>query len=97
MNLSFLPGELQLTKTQNGEYLVTLQGEEILRTRAERKALSKFNELRRELESQFPSRELSSEEKSAALRRLIGDALVKHNGDRHHKKIIKKGSTRTFG
>ena len=50
MKLSFLPGDLHLTKKQDGTYLVTMQGHEVLRTHVEKKALAKFNVLRRELE-----------------------------------------------
>ena len=97
MNLSFFPGELHLKKEQDGSFVVTVQGVEVLRTRQEKKALEKFNALRREMESQFPPHELSPEEKRALLQKWIGDNLVSHNGDRHGKKKIKPGSTRTFG
>jgi hypothetical protein len=46
MKLSFLPGELDLSDEQ-GEFVIQVQGKEILRTRSKRTALSKFNELRR--------------------------------------------------
>lgn len=97
MKLSFLPGDLHLNKEQDGAFVVTLQGEEVLHTAQERKALAKFNELRREMEAQFPPRELTPEEKRAILQKWISDTLVSHNGDRHSKKKIKSGSTRTFG
>jgi hypothetical protein len=97
MKLSFFPGELYLTKEQDGSYVVTVQDQEVLRTRQEKKALAQFNKLRREMESRFPPHELTPEEKRALLQKLIGDALVSHNGDRHSKKKIKSGSTRTFG
>ena len=97
MYLLFLPGELHLTKTQDGSYLVILRGQEILSTRSEKRALTKFNELRRDMEAQFPAHELTLEQKRALLQKLIGDTLVSHNGDRHGKKRIKSGSTRTFG
>ncbi len=92
-----MPGDLHLTKEPDGSLVVTVQGNEILRTKQERKALTKFNTLRREMESQFPVREMTPEEKRAILQKWIGDNLVSHNGDRHNKKKIKSGSTRTFG
>jgi hypothetical protein len=49
MRLSFLPGDLHLTKERDGSYLVTMQGQEILRTRLEKKALTRFNVVRKEL------------------------------------------------
>jgi hypothetical protein len=97
MKLSFLPGDLHLHKESDGSFVVTVQGSEVLRTKQERKALTKFNDLRREMEAQFPPRELTPEEKRALLQKWIGDHLVSHNGDRHQKKKIKSGSTRTFG
>ncbi len=57
MQLSFLPGELQLTKTDESQYIITIQGEEVLRTPVEKKALTKFNSLRREMEAQYPAHE----------------------------------------
>jgi hypothetical protein len=97
MNISFVPGDLHLTKMRDGNYVVTLQGEEILRTRIEKKALTKYNELRRDMEAQFPARDPSPEKKAELLQKYIGNVLVSHNGERHQKKRIKSGSTRTFG
>ena len=97
MKLSFLPGELYLSKEPDGSYVVTVQGEEVLRTTVERKALAKFNTLRREMETQFPAHELTPEQKRTLLQKWIGDTLVSHNGNRHRKQKIKSGSTRTFG
>ena len=62
MKLSFLPGELDLFDEQ-GQFVIQEQGKEILRTRSKRTALSKFNELRRSMEQQFPTREVTPEEK----------------------------------
>ena len=99
MNLSFLPGELYLNKTKDGSYIITLQGKEILQTRSEKKAISEYNKLRRELESQFPSHELSSEEKRELLRKYVAESKVglDHNSFRPQEKKKKSGSTRTFG
>jgi hypothetical protein len=99
MNLSFIPANLQLTKDKDGWYLVTLQDEEILRTRIEKKAVAKFNALRRELEAQFPARELTTEEKTKLLLKYISDSKVglDHNSFREPEKKKKSGSTRTFG
>src|SRR5258708_36645863 len=73
MKLSFVPGDLHLAQERDGTYLVTMRGQEVLRTRVEKKALVKFNALRRELESQFPAHELTPEEKTAALGRSVMD------------------------
>jgi hypothetical protein len=97
MKLSFLPGDLHLNKEDDGSYVVIVQGEHVLRTPQERKALAKFNELRLQMEEQFPPRELSLEEKRAILKKWITESRVAlgHNSLRAPKKKI--STTRTFG
>lgn len=98
MKLSFLPADLHLTKERDGSYVIAMQGEEILRTSVEKKALMKFNELRRNLEAQFPAHEMSPEQKREALMNLIGD--IKFTQVRNSMKKPKKdkiAKTRTFG
>lgn len=98
MKASFLPGDLHLNQQQDGFYLVTMQGVELLRTRIEKKALTKFNALRRELEAQFPTREMTPQEKRAALERYLGDhrAAEVRASTKPPKKDKVRG-TRTFG
>ncbi len=98
MKLSFLPGDLHLNQERDGTYLVTMQGEELLRTRIEKKALVRFNAERKELETQFPARELTPEEKRAALQKYLLDykaAEVRASTKPPKKEKIK--GTRTFG
>ena len=98
MKLSFLPGDLHLTKETDGTYLVAMQGQELLRTKVEKKALAKFNAVRNDLESQFPARELSPEEKRLALENLLLDyksAQVRASTKPPKKERIT--GTRTFG
>lgn len=97
MNLSFVPADLHLRKTANSVYIVTLSGQEILSTRSQRAAVTKFNSLRVELEKRFPARELTAEEKAELLRREIKDSLVGHNSLGGRKKKTSAGGTRTFG
>lgn len=97
MNLSFLPGQLFLNKEPDGSYVITLKGDEVFRGKMEKKAITKYNKLRAELEQQFPAREMSSEEKAQLLNKHIATDSISHNGDRHQKQRIKSGSTRTFG
>jgi hypothetical protein len=97
MNLSFLPADLHLTKTQDGFYVVTLQGQELHRSRSDKKALAKYNKVRRELEAQFPAHEMSPEKKAELLNKYIGESLVAHNSLRPLEKKKKISSTRTFG
>ncbi len=98
MKLSFLPGDLHLTKEQDGTYLVALQGQELLRTQVEKKDLAKFNVLRRELELQFPARVLTPEEKRAVLETYLMDykAIQVRASTKPPKKDKVRG-TRTFG
>lgn len=96
MNLSFLPGDLHLTE-EHGEFLIQVQGNEILRTRSKRTALSKFNELRRSMEQQFPAREVTPEEKGELLKGILNEALLAEVKRRPPKKRSTAGSTRTFG
>jgi hypothetical protein len=98
MKLSFLPGDLHLTQERDGTYLVNMQGHEVLRTQRERTALAKFNALRRELESQFPARELTPEEKRSALEKYLMDyKLAEVRASTKPPKKEKVRGTRTFG
>ncbi len=98
MKLSFLPGNLHLSEEQDGTYLIVMQGEELFRTRIEKKALLRFNALRRELESQFPAHEPTAEERRAALEKYLMDykAIQVRASTKPPKKDKVKG-TRTFG
>jgi hypothetical protein len=97
MKLSFLPADLHATCDQTGFFVVTLSGGEILRTRSQKAAVSKFNEIRKEMEKRFPVHELSDEEKAKNRRRMLVDALVQHNSLGGRRKKTTAGSTRTFG
>jgi len=97
MNLTFLPGDLRLSKSADGHFVVTMAGQEILNTKSQRSALAKFNSLRAELEKKFPSREPTAEEKAYLLRREINDSLLGHNSLGGRKKKTTAGGTRTFG
>jgi hypothetical protein len=75
-----------------------MQGQELLRTRTEKKALAKFNMLRRELETQFPVREWTAEEKRATLERYLMDyTAVQVRASTKPPKKEKIRGTRTFG
>lgn len=97
MNLSFLPGDLQLSKSADGHFVLTMAGQEILNTKSQRSALAKFNSLRAELEKKFPSRQPSAAEKAELLKREINDSLLGHNSLGGRKKKTTAGGTRTFG
>jgi hypothetical protein len=95
MKLTFLPGGLYLTE-EKADFVVTLNSKEVLRTRSQRGAVAKFNELRKEMEQRFPNREVSNEEKQVLLQREIADSLVGSNAIRPRKRSTAR-STRTFG
>lgn len=97
MNLSFLPGDLYLSKSEEGLFIVKMAGQVILSTKSQRTALSKFNSLRAELETRFPARELTAEEKAELLQEEIKNSLVGHNSLGGRKKKTTAGGTRTFG
>jgi hypothetical protein len=56
MNLSFLPGDLHLSKSGSGVFVVRMAGQDILSTKSRRVALAKFNSLRAEFEKKLPAR-----------------------------------------
>jgi hypothetical protein len=94
---SFIPGDLHLNETPDGFHTVTMQGAEILRTRSASAAKTKFTTLRREMETKYPARELTAEEKAEMWRKATADALVGHNSLGGRKKKTNAGGTRTFG
>lgn len=97
MKLSFLPGELILDQGEDGLFRVTVRGEELFRSRSQKAAVTKFNELRRELERRFPQKELTPDQKKQILMEMIGDELVGRNSLGGRKKKTTARSTRTFG
>ena len=96
MYLSFFPAELFLTKKDDGAFVVTMKAEEVFRTKSPKKAVAKFNELRRALEAQFPVREFTAEEKTELRQKHITEAIAGQTTHQPRKKL-KRGSTRTFG
>lgn len=97
MKLSFLPGKLTLQSLERGAFQVSVESREVLITRSRKAALNKFNEIRQQMESKFPSHEFSDAEKAQTFRRIMDDALVQHNSLGGRKKKTTAGSTRTFG
>jgi hypothetical protein len=94
---SFIPGDLHLTETKDGFYVVTIQESEILRTHSQKAAAAKFNQLRREMEAKYPVAEMTPEEKAEMSRKAMLDAMIGHNSLGVRKKKTTAGGTRTFG
>jgi hypothetical protein len=97
MKMSFMPGDLHLKKEHSGEYVVTIAGVEILRGHSEKQAASRFKQLRKEMETKYPARELTQAERQEMLREAVGDSLVGRNSLGGRKKKTSAGGTRTFG
>jgi regulatory protein YycH of two-component signal transduction system YycFG len=97
MKLSFLPGELILEKKNDGQYLVTVQGQEVLSTHSEKKAIAEYNKIRKDMEAQFPAHELSREEKTQLLLKYIAQIPRVSPIAKEKKKKYVPGSTNTFG
>ena len=97
MRASFIPGDLHLTQTEDGFHSVVLQGREILRTRSQKAAATKFNVLRCEMESRYPVTEMTPEEKADLFKKATVDAMIGHNSLGGRKKKTTASRTRTFG
>ena len=97
MKLSFIPADLHLSDSEDGQFVVSIQGREVFRSPNRKKALAEFNALRKDLEARFPAHGIPPEERRELLQRFIGDALVKHNSLRPEQKKSAARSTRTFG
>jgi hypothetical protein len=97
MKMSFMPGDLHVEREVNGEYVVRLAGTQILRTSSEKAALSRFKALRTEMETKFPTREPTQQEREELCRHAIADSLVGQNSLGGRKKKTSAGGTRTFG
>jgi len=93
--MCFLPGKLSLESKPGGVYELRL-GEEATTFRSQRAAFRAFQQLRTQLEKDFPAREPSLEERRALLQQDIADSVVRHNSLRDAAPRKKTG-TRTFG
>jgi len=97
MKLSFLPGDLHLTDEERGFFVVKAHGQEVARTRSRRAAISRFNELRKELEALYPAHELTPEQKAESFRMAVGEWISSQSTSARRKKKSSAKSTRTFG
>lgn len=89
MKLYFRRAELLLHKI-DADFVLEMAGQEIGRFSVEKKAVSAFNRIRRELEEKMPPTEQSDADAKAALDRLLADGLVGHNSYRPPKKVAPK-------
>lgn len=96
MKMSFLPGQLELYE-EDGEFVVSLKNEVVMRTRVRRSALNRFNTLRTSMEAEFPHHPPSEAEIKAILSRVLNDAAIAETLKRPPKKRSTARSSRTFG
>jgi hypothetical protein len=78
LNLSFLPGDLRLSKNEQGFFLLTLAGREILKTKSQRAASARYLTLRTKLEKLFPTPEPTATDKSALLELEVRNSSLEH-------------------
>jgi hypothetical protein len=74
--MAFLPGGLRL-ESSGTEYVISIEDEVIYRSKREKDALKRFNKIRREMEERYPATELTKEQKLEALKRLVGDQVLR--------------------
>jgi hypothetical protein len=96
MRISFVPGELYLTEDANGFYTVTFRGSVILKTKAKKTAMAKYDAIRKELAAQYPTPEFTPQQKEELRRQASLDSMLSHNSLRTELKK-KPGKSRTFG
>jgi hypothetical protein len=94
MKLSFPPAELVLHDA-DGDFVLEMAGKELGRFKQEKRAVSEYNRIRRELEKKLPPTEVTDQERRALLESYLADKLVGVYSARVPKK--KTGRTRTFG
>jgi hypothetical protein len=96
VKMSFIPGQLELNS--NGDsFFITIQGKEVFSTRSRRAALARFNEIRKDMEEQFPASGATPDDMKAMLERMLSDVAVDETLRRPPKKRSTARSSRTFG
>jgi hypothetical protein len=96
MKMSFVPGDLYLTEDAKGFYTVTFRGSVIVKTKAKTAAVAKYDAVREELAVQYPTPELTAQQKEELRRQAALDSMLSHNSLRSELKK-KPGKSRTFG
>jgi hypothetical protein len=94
VKLYFKRAELLLHEVE-GKYVLEMAGRVLGTYTHEKRAVTEYNLLRRELEEKLPPAEVSDAERLAILERYLADDLVGHNSWRPARKKI--GKSRTFG
>jgi hypothetical protein len=95
MRMAFLPGKLFLESKPDGSYELRF-GEEVQAFRSQKQAIAAFQEIRSRLEKDFPTRDLTADERRELLLKDIADSAIGHNAMRNAGPKKKTG-TRSFG
>jgi hypothetical protein len=96
MKMTFFPGKLELV-SKNGAFAISVEGREVFRARSQAVAVEKFNEIRIEMEKQFPPTGPTAGDSKVLLERLLTDIRVDDTLRRERKKPSTARSSRTFG
>jgi len=93
MFLFFMPGGLQLSRIGD-DYVITIEGEEVQRYMSEKAALKKFHSIRQDMEAKYPATKLTREQKLEALKRLVGDTVLRQVRNSTRKSKFEKTTKR---
>jgi len=89
MRLYFAKAELLLQSVE-GEFILEMGGRELGRFKQEKKAVSAYNRIRKELEQNEPPREVSDAERRRLLQEYLANSLVGHNSWLEPQKKLSK-------
>jgi len=78
MRLYYARAEL-LLQSVDGEFHLEMAGKELGRFKQEKKAVSTYNRIRKELEQKEPPREVTDAERKRLLQEYMANSLVGHN------------------
>jgi hypothetical protein len=97
MEISFLPGELCLKKASDGTFTITIASEQVFSGKNEKKALTEYNRIRKDMEEKFPPIPLTPQQRTEMLMRYLGSNFHANTFKPSNKDKKPRGSTRTFG
>lgn len=97
MKLVFFPGKLSLEQLPDGDYSLKLEGEEILNTKSEKKAIKHYNEIRKEMEEKYPPSVMSVDEIRIKFMNWVYSKLDVAQESKKPGRKYQPGSTNTFG
>ena len=78
LKLSFPLADLHLCENEQGFFVVSLAGKEILKTKSQRSARGRYLSLKSKFEKRFPASELTPVEKRKLLEREVKRSIMQH-------------------